>query len=168
MIEKYQIKLEEEISYFKELIRSSNFLNSQFNLEGYQVIHNMNQAIDLYQSEEPPKGYYIYLDIIQENEYSGFVPYSEKFNDKLDMVWDEVRAELWSYIDNQLMQKNRILENLSEFVYVDFLNIIAYKASNGSQNIFLEKQIEAYQNGGFPCGWKGEYPEGEMVVYSPK
>ena len=63
------------------------------------------------------------------------------------------------------------LGNINEFIYIDFINIISYKASgkeiNGQDKDFLEKQIEVYQNGGFPCGWKGYYPEGKMVVFIP-
>jgi hypothetical protein len=30
---------------------------------------------------------------------------------------------------------------------------------------FFETMFSAYKQGGWPCGWKGAYPEGKMVVY---
>jgi len=37
-----------------------------------------------------------------------------------------------------------------------YLNIVRFIADNGNKLL---------QNG-FPCGWKGDYPEGKMIVFS--
>jgi len=26
--------------------------------------------------------------------------------------------------------------------------------------------LYVFQHNGFPCGWKGDYPEGKMIVFS--
>ena len=88
-----------------------------------------------------------------------------------DDIWDYVRSE----VSNRHLQLKE-LKDIDNFIYNDFLSIIAYKSlakiddKNIDENdkMFLEKQIEVYKNGGFPCGWKGQFPNGIMVVYSPK
>ena len=30
-----------------------------------------------------------------------------------------------------------------------------------------EKVFKVYKMGGWPCGWKGEYMKGKMIVYLP-
>ncbi len=91
---------------------------------------------------------------------------------KIRELWRTVDEELWECINDVLVKKNYGFSKLNEFIYVDFLSIIAYKALNEKidegEEFFLEKQIEVYRGGGFPCGWRGEFPKGEMVVYSPK
>ena len=31
---------------------------------------------------------------------------------------------------------------------------------------FNEKLLDIYKLGGFPCGWRGEFPEGKILIYS--
>ena len=31
---------------------------------------------------------------------------------------------------------------------------------------FSEKLLDIYKLGGFPCGWRGEFPEGKILIYS--
>ena len=31
---------------------------------------------------------------------------------------------------------------------------------------FSEKLLDIYKIGGFPCGWRGDFPEGEILIYS--
>ena len=38
---------------------------------------------------------------------------------------------------------------------------------NGKVDNFYEKVFKVYKMGGWPCGWKGEYMEGKMIVYLP-
>lgn len=38
---------------------------------------------------------------------------------------------------------------------------------NGKTDNFYEKIFEVYKQGGWPCGWKGTYPIGEIIVYVP-
>lgn len=32
---------------------------------------------------------------------------------------------------------------------------------------FLEELFSLYRTGGWPCGYKGEYPHGQFIVYWP-
>lgn len=36
----------------------------------------------------------------------------------------------------------------------------------GKTSLFIEKVKQAYLNNGFPCGWKGSYPNGKLIVFS--
>ncbi|HEB2439422.1 hypothetical protein BTTOUR_21525 [Bacillus thuringiensis serovar toumanoffi] len=38
---------------------------------------------------------------------------------------------------------------------------------NGKVDNFYEKVFKVYKMGGWPCGWKGEYMEGKMIIYLP-
>lgn len=32
-------------------------------------------------------------------------------------------------------------------------------------NFYTSKILKWYENGHFPCGWEGIYPEGKLIVY---
>lgn len=168
----YKSTLEKELTFFKNLISSESFLNGNFKLSGYITTKNINVAIDLYELEyHVNNDYDIYGDLIQRVEYSSFVPYYENddFHNKVLEIWNIIDEEIWNHVNFAISAKGLDLGNINEFIYVDFINIIAYKSLDKKINKqdmeFLEKQIEVYQNGGFPCGWKGKYPEGQMVVF---
>ena len=38
---------------------------------------------------------------------------------------------------------------------------------NGKSERLYEDMFLAYQSGGWPCGWYGKYPEGQLVVFYP-
>jgi hypothetical protein len=37
----------------------------------------------------------------------------------------------------------------------------------GTQNLFLEKMLQMFFQGGWPYGWQGHYPEGNLLVFVP-
>ena len=155
--EKYEFLVKQEVTRYKELIASKGFLSGGFSLEGYEITHSQKEAYDLYTDQDPPMPYFSYPELIGEVVSSNFTPFYdvEEIDEKID------RKEL---------------EDIDGFIYNDFLSIIAYKSFveiddreiDENDKMFLEKQIEVYKNGGFPCGWKGQFPNGIMVVYSPK
>lgn len=170
----YELRLKKEVAFFKNLISSENFLNGHFKLNGYLTTNKVDIAIDLYELEyHANNDYYIYGDLIQKVEYSSFIPYYDNndYDSKISEIWNIIDEEIWGHVNFTISEKGLDLGNINEFIYIDFINIISYKASgkeiNGQDKDFLEKQIEVYQNGGFPCGWKGYYPEGKMVVFIP-
>ncbi|MGY0694933.1 hypothetical protein ACW2QC_19560 [Virgibacillus sp. FSP13] len=38
---------------------------------------------------------------------------------------------------------------------------------NGKTDNFYERVFKVYKEGGWPCGWKGTYPNGEMIAFVP-
>jgi|SRR5581483_430988 len=49
----------------------------------------------------------------------------------------------------------------------DFYHCAYKRAVFGSGPHFFETLYECYRAGAWPCGWKGEYPAGTLVVYLP-
>lgn len=179
--EKYQFLVEQELTRYKELIASKGFLSGSFSLEGYEITHSQKEAYDLYTVEEPPAPYFSYPDLIGYVVPSCFTPFYdvEEIDERVNNLWSSISDNLWEYVYKEIKNLDldrKELEDIDGFIYNDFLSIIAYKSFsqipskkiNENRKMFLEKQIEVYKNGGFPCGWKGEFPDGVMVVYSPE
>ena len=179
--EKYEFLVKQEVTRYKELIASKGFLSGAFSLEGYEITHSQKEAYDLYTDQDPPSPYFSYPELIGEVVPSNFTPFYDvkEIDEKVDNLWISIFNSLWEYVCKETGNIDldwKELEDIDGFIYNDFLSIIAYKSlveiddKNIDENdkIFLEKQIEVYKNGGFPCGWKGQFPNGIMVVYSPK
>lgn len=178
---KYQFLVEQELTRYKELIASKEFLSGAFSLEGYEITHSQKEAYDLYTDQDPPSPYFSYPELIGEVVPSNFTPFYdvEEIDEKVDNLWNSIFDSLWGYIYKEIKNLNldrKELEDIDGFIYNDFLSIIAYKSFaeiddkeiDENEKMFLEKQIEVYKNGAFPCGWKGEFPNGVMVVYTPE
>ncbi|MFP3846016.1 hypothetical protein [Priestia filamentosa] len=57
-------------------------------------------------------------------------------------------------------------QNFFEEILVDIRNCAINRVINGESDNFYEKIFCVYKAGGFPCGWKGDYPEkGELIAY---
>jgi hypothetical protein len=73
-------------------------------------------------------------------------PIKERFNDKeleseIPNLWDDFDALMRYCISNKNLNNPSELFNMIELAYI---------------------------NGGIPCGWKGKYPDGKLVVFSRK
>lgn len=48
----------------------------------------------------------------------------------------------------------------------DFEMVIRYRVIFGRNNFIYEKLLRVYQASGYPVGWVGEFPKGQLVVFS--
>jgi hypothetical protein len=84
--------------------------------------------------------------------------------------FDEADEELGGLIDEfgsvlQERLSGEFLELIDDIVG-DLYNVAYCRSVNGVTNGLLEKIYQAYLNGGWPCGWRGNFPKGELIVYS--
>jgi len=48
----------------------------------------------------------------------------------------------------------------------DLYNCAYRRAVLGYKEGLFEEIFDAYKSGGWPCGWKGNFPEGALVVFT--
>jgi hypothetical protein len=85
--------------------------------------------------------------------------------------WNTVLARIGdaSYIIQEWLSEqlcNILPEEEIEQIADDFEMIMKCRAVFGHNNHFDEKLFRVYQAFGYPCGWVGEYPQGQLVVFS--
>lgn len=92
--------------------------------------------------------------------------------EKNDLDWDfphESQEPAWKLLQEDILQvlQKAGFEAYYDEVEYDLLN--CYLNIKHKQNNPLWNQVfKAYKKGAFPCGWKGEYPKGKLVVFHPK
>ncbi|MDG5471417.1 cytoplasmic protein [Jeotgalibacillus sp. ET6] len=57
--------------------------------------------------------------------------------------------------------------DINEEVEGDLTMCALNRLVNGKTENFHEKLFQVYKQGAWPCGWKGKYPAGKIIVYVP-
>jgi hypothetical protein len=52
-------------------------------------------------------------------------------------------------------------------IVADLRNVAFSRSVFGANERFFDLVWDAYRQGGWPCGWEGEFPTGWLIVYEP-
>lgn len=83
---------------------------------------------------------------------------------RLESSFEEVEEWFASQLEKQL--HGLIPSEEIDLVIDDLSTIVCARASLGRSEIFHERLYRAYRAGGYPCGWSGAFPAGNIVVFS--
>lgn len=88
-----------------------------------------------------------------------------------DKYFEEIKSKVQIFlkkIDTSITLKlNPPYDELMDDIISDLSDCFISRFIDGKSNPFFEKIFEAYQSGGWPCGWEGEWPEGNPIVFYP-
>lgn len=77
---------------------------------------------------------------------------------KLSGVLSEMDQEILSQLDQQHKE-------LLDDIVSDLKGCLYSRAVLGVSNKFFEDVFKIYKSGGWPCGWKGDWPNGQVISY---
>lgn len=171
--EDFSVNIKSISTNLLNLIRSDIFLKGTHANNNEELIHNADEAV-CYSTDQDAQDKYpgiqYWSSILEYNndllkisdltlEYS--------FRDNIEREIKESNEKITSALILQFTHNalpNEILGVISENFNV-FLNEMAYFGKLSSfQNILLQ----AYKRGFFPCGWRGNFPSGKLIVFSRK
>lgn len=155
-------QLVEEVMDF---IRNSNmFNNKKINENTLEVVKDFNKAQNLAWSQDSSEVETVW-EYVKSREAESIV---EKVYD-LDLVSQQ--DDLYGFFSDHDNYSNDFLSfdylDINEEVEGDLTMCALNRLVNGKTDNFYEKIFEIYKQGGWPCGWKGIYPIGEIIVYVP-
>ncbi len=148
-----------------EFIRNSKmFNNKNFNDEIFKVIKDFNKAQNLAWSQDSSEVDTVW-EYVKSQEAESIV--EKVYN--LNLVSQQ--DELYNFFSDNENYSNDFLPfdyiDINEEVEGDLTMCALNRLVNGKTDNFYEKIFEVYKQGGWPCGWKGRYPIGDMIVYIP-
>ncbi|WP_339732757.1 hypothetical protein [uncultured Gimesia sp.] len=84
----------------------------------------------------------------------------------LNTVFEQLRKQLFILVNDQL---KGILSKEEADLIVDGMYMVCKSRTlfNKESGFFHESIFPIYQAGGYPCGWSGAFPRGQMVVFVP-
>lgn len=193
LCKQFEKKIANEKNFLFDMINDDNFFMGEYLIGSYFLILDQNEAQDIYETQDPPEWsrmkewhpitqtlelcntqelddriYSSYPDLLNEitpltYAYKGLNAEEEQIIEPLLSDFDQ---DLWNII-LQKAQEGRIPDVFTDFIYNDFLTFFYYHVFASEENMLIENMLEIYKKGGFPCGWKGIYPKGNLIVYLP-
>jgi hypothetical protein len=88
--------------------------------------------------------------------------------------WNKVTDEAKAFLENSIKPKiikfkdeNNLDKIFVDCVMWDLLGAIMefYYRKCKDRPEFFGELLKIYENGNFPCGWEGKYPNGKLIVY---
>lgn len=110
-----------------------------------------------------PAGYLMWFDI-RQNESAEFFchPSTEKFRRELFDVIDRFGPAIERDLPSDFLTDRDVIAG---WIAEDLKYIAQGRAVFGRKESLFERMFQCYQCGGYPCGWRGNFPEGQMLVY---
>ncbi len=169
----------------KMILESENFFSGQFDYalkNKYEIIFDLSQANHMYMNQDLIHDT-VYSDLYNDPPYEnidstlGYGSFYQDydFNKKVGEIYSEYESKILKLVIKISREKGwNQLENGNFVAFVNadfcnFLHFLAYQewANKNTTCYFLTEQLNIYKLGGFPCGWKGIYPKGKLVVCLP-
>lgn len=150
-----------------EFVESGEFFRKPYkgSLENIIVENSFEKAKEFAWSQDLPNCPLTWPDI-REQEMSEVmsVRYSLSNFDEEDAALGELVDQFGDVLSKRLKGD---YEELLDEIMGDMYNAAYCRAVNGVSDNLLEKIFMIYKNGGWPCGWEGDYPDGKLIVYIP-
>jgi hypothetical protein len=148
-----------------DLARSGPLLVPVCNASSVRAITDFEQAKRFCWNELYGGGEYNWTDL-RENQMSKV----HGLGYKLD-GYREAEGKLDEYLDVILNSfDERVDEKYGEIfddVTADLCNCLISRAVQGNAPGFFEDLFGVYKQGLWPCGWDGNYPDGQLIAYIP-
>ncbi|HYO73646.1 MAG TPA: hypothetical protein VEU33_47040 [Archangium sp.] len=157
-----------------EFVANGGLLSFSGALDGEKVVvvSRLEDALEYAKSQDLPEDVAVWADLrsYQFSEYQDVTsslppPEYTALHKELDVLEDRVVQAAWdSLVARDDLQENADL--LAEDIGPDLAHVAAARFLGGGKlSPFLEELFSLYRTGGWPCGYKGEYPQGKFIVY---
>lgn len=127
---------------------------------------NIELYRDPYQDGSLIEGKHWDYDIKWADAQRNFKEFSLEDSERIADISDEFESVLEFHLLRKFAGKlpNEEISGIAE----DFASAMRIRAEHGTNTQLTERLLKVYSEGGYPCGWDGEYPEGRIVVFTIK
>jgi hypothetical protein len=92
-------------------------------------------------------------------------PYFRKWNKRVDKINPDVTRVVQPNIA-KVIERQQLPDTIAKWIEADIvLACVELECADLCPPLFFGSLAHWYMRGHFPCGWLGDFPEGELVVY---
>lgn len=128
------------------------------------LVRDLNEAKSFAWSQNLPSGQLPWVDL-REREMRNILktryelPDFDAIDDDLGKLVDAIGAVAFDRLRGGFKE-------IVDDVVGDLYNCAYRRAVVGYKDGLFERIFDAYQSGGWPCGWKGNFPRGVIMVFT--
>lgn len=167
-------EIEKEFNALVLLIKSTSFLSGNYKSiidiiiehEEDAIVFATDQDVDYLKGIE----YQYWTHILEDQDTTYYLLQSKnRFLDQGEFmtVFDDYYNQLNTILFERCKKLN-FSKFLTDCLSAEFYNIFVSHLIFDELPDFSKRLLFVLEQGGFPCGWKGEFPEGKMIVYNHK
>lgn len=169
-------KLDDAFLMMDDLINTNKFLTGNFQHKNCMIITNQDDAI-IYATDQD-------VDYIKGKEYQNWTEILELQNiggkvhhlvgnlpKNISIVFDEKHENYYNRLNTMIFKiaeergiSRLLVDCLSAEIFYIFSALVIFEKIPE----FWKQMLEVFEHGGIPSGWKGNFPEGQMIVYNHK
>lgn len=173
-LEIYTKALEDRVKELLDLINGEKFLAGSYQAGSDEIVVNdpddaitfaCDQDVDVIKGEE----YQYWTNLLENHARTGEQMDKEEelglgreFNKISETIYNE---RIISAI-NEKAESLEIPDSLIDVICGNFYNFLMNEVLLEEQSSFDKSLYDVYKKGGIPCGWKGSYPDGSMLIFS--
>lgn len=168
--------LDEAFDKIESLIKSKSFLSGEYVCNKDICITSTEDAIIFATDQDVDylKGieYQYWTGILGDESY--VVEIVNKRSNLNDQLLRDFKSKFNKYSDEidmlflKVLNEKKFPKDLTNSLASELLIIIDLLIFFDELPTFWENVLTVLGKGGFPCGWKGKYPEGQLIVYNHK
>ncbi|MPQ31917.1 hypothetical protein E4V42_10790 [Clostridium estertheticum] len=112
------------------------------------------------------------IGLEEKNDLTSYL--FKNYPNKYHQVWNElvenIKENIMINIKNEAikMANNKGLNDNSIIGHIEWdilIIIMAFTYSEYKEPTFYKEILRIYESGNIPCGWKGTYPNGRIIIY---
>jgi hypothetical protein len=150
-----------------DIIENSVFLSKHYQLQTGESLISDPERAAFYATDqdiEPPYQYWTHILESHEIYYTDFKNTLSDKGKKIDAIRHDLTMRLIQALEVKAETK-ALPEFMLDVMCSDFEVFLHQLTFDQSLAPFNANLLRIYREGGFPCGWKGEFPKGEQLVY---
>lgn len=156
----------EDASAFIHFLENGKFLSKPYrskSAHNYLVITDIQMATEI-MSGVLDDGYSNREDVFESNFPDNFIWYLDRISTKL------IKCNYFNFTEHGFYSvkgtwTDRQIDIVTETMNLDIEMLLKCYVNEYFTELWTEI-LDIYLNYGFPCGWKGQYPEGQLIILS--
>lgn len=161
-----------EADNLKEALEATPLFSKPYDGQANEIVIHDAAAAWKYCSSQNLSDEYEYWTGLREKNYAESLASLKKIlansesKDEYFEAADKIETDLFKIVKSRI-SKFGLGKEIAGAMSEDFANILERRAFRPTPHEWAERMFQIYMSGGWPCGWRGKFPAGQLIVFTP-